>query len=199
MPSINMIAPRRMNKLRLEKKIRYLVLALLAEIVLAVVLGMGLSYKWWGTTARTANYETQLTKLKPIVDEIESYKSKTEELKPKLNLLNEAKDRTMSWYGMLDKMMETIPGNCHLNRISILNTNSSTSDSGAKTQQLTLFGVAQSQAKVGETMLRLQQVPELNAVELHYAQTPLGGNRSGVEFEIGAEFNSRKNDERNSD
>lgn len=191
MPSINMIAPRRMEKLRLEKRVRYLVLVLLAELVLAVVIVMGFSYKLWGTTNQISNYDTQLTRLKPVVAEIESFRSSTKKLNPKLDLLNEARDRTMSWYGMLDKLMETIPINCHLTRISIVNTNNTAEGSGAKTQQLTILGVAQSQAKVGETMLRLQKVPELKKVELHYAQTPLSGLTSAVEFEIGAEFNSR--------
>ena len=191
MPSINMIAPRRMEKLRLEKRARYLAFIFVAEIVLVVLIGMGLSFKWWETASQSANYDAQLTKLKPTVDEIESYRSSTKKLKPKLDLLDEAKERTMSWYGMLDKMMETLPLHCRLTRMSIVSTSNSDTSSAAKTQQLTLFGVAVSQAKVGETMLRMQGVPELDNVELHYAQTPPNKVSKDVEFEIGAEFNSR--------
>lgn len=192
MPTINMIAPRRMEKLRLEKRVRYLVAVLLAELVLAVIIGMGFSYKLWGTMNQISNYDTQLTKLKPVVAEIELYRDSTKKLTPKLDLLNEARVRTMSWYGMLDKMMETLPANCHLIRISIVSTPNTADSSGGQTQQLTILGVAQTQAKVGEAILRLQKVPELKNVELHYSQTPVGGVSSNVEFEIGAEFNSRK-------
>lgn len=191
MPTINMIAPRRMNKLKMEKRVRYLVLVLLAEFTLAVGIGMGFSYKLWGTTNQISNYDTQLTKLKPVVAEIESYRTLTNKLAPKLDLLNEARERTMSWYGMLDKMMGTMPTSCRLTRISIVNTNNSAKDSASKTQQMTIFGNSQSQAKVGETILRLQRVPELKNLELHYAMTPNGGTQPGVDFEIGAEFNSR--------
>jgi len=192
MPTINMIAPRRMEKLRLEKRVRYLVVVLLAELVLAVIIGMGFSYKMWGTINQINNYDTQLTKLKPVVAEIDSFRTATQKLNPKLDLLNEARGRTMSWYGMLDKLMETIPVNCHLIRISIVSTPNVADSSGGQTQQLTILGVAQSQAKVGETILRLQKVPELKNVELHYSQTPAGNVTTTVEFEIGAEFNSRK-------
>lgn len=189
MPSINMIAPRRMEKNRLEKRMRYLAFVFVLEIGLGIVVGMWMTYKLLGTNNQIANYEVQLTTLKPVVTQIENYKSEIKILQPKLNLLGDAKKRTLSWYGMLERMMATMPDKSFLNRISItVGQQTSDKSTEAPKQILTLGGVAESQAKVGELMMRIQKIPELKNVVLNYTQKASGNRSIGVDYVIESEF-----------
>lgn len=179
MPSINMIAPRRAEKIRVERDIRRLMIVVLAEVVVALVMG-----GWVGTKILTTNNKIyalneEMGKLRPIVKEIEDYNRKTTALAPKLKLLNEAKDCTMRWYNVLDKLTQSMPDSTYLTRVS---TTSVKPDDPVV--NVNINGVSATQAKVGETMLRLQTIPEFEQVDLRFTQKSNMG--SALDFEIAA-------------
>jgi Tfp pilus assembly protein PilN len=181
MPSINMIAPRRAEKRRLERDMRRLAAVILLELVFGACLGGWFCTKLWTTSNRLAEINTQLNKLQPKVEEIESNEAATAALKPKLDLLNQAKARTMRWYTTLDKLTMSMPSETYLTRIS---TVKSTPEDTAV--NVNLNGVAPSQSRVGEAMIRLQNVPDFQTVDLHFTQKTTVGDLPAVEFEIGA-------------
>jgi Tfp pilus assembly protein PilN len=180
MPSINMIAPRRAEKHRLEMAMRKLVAVILVELVLVVAIcGWGFM-KMLTTGADIKGLDAQLLKLRPKIKEIEKTDKKTAELKPKLDLLNQAKDGTMRWYNTLDQLTLSMPQSTWLTRFS---TSSSTQGSDIN---LSLNGISVDQSKVGETMMRLHNNPNFKSVDLHYTQKTDLEKTIAVEFEIGA-------------
>lgn len=185
MPSVNMIAPRRAEKMRLERDMRRLVLVILAEFVAAAGLGGWVCTKLLTTSSRIADLDVQLASLQPIVRQIEGYESDTKKLRPKLELLNKAKDRTMTRYNVLDRLTQSFPQSTYLTRMSTRQAEKAGVDT-----VLTLSGVSVSQASIGETMMRLHDIPDFSRVDLHFSQRTTVDKASALEFEIGAAMKS---------
>jgi len=183
MPSVNMIAPRRAEKLRLERDMRRLVIVIIAELVIAAGLGGWVCTKLWTTNGRIADLNVQLTKLQPIVKEIKQYEQASAKLDPKLKLLGQAKDGTMRWFNTLDRLSASLPDSTYLTRVSTVISPDSKNQS-----TVSLNGVSSSQAKVGEIMLRINSIPDFRSVDLHFTQKTLVGVNTAVEFEIGAQL-----------
>ncbi|MFQ3548372.1 MAG: PilN domain-containing protein [Armatimonadota bacterium] len=187
MPSVNMIAPRRAEKKKLERDMRRLLYVALVLIIAAIgVIG------WYGTQMYTmknhiADLDVQIAKLDPVVKTIKKYQAATKELTPKLELLNEAKYKTMRWYNTLDQLTQSLPESTFLTRIG------NTSDSGkGEVTALTISGVSSSQTRVGETMLRLSTIEEFRSINLKYTKESGKGMNTAVEFEIGADLKAPK-------
>jgi Tfp pilus assembly protein PilN len=181
MPSVNMIAPRRADKRRRERDMRRLVVVIIVELIFAVGLGGWVGARMLTTSNRIADLNTEIAKLKPIVKQIEEYDKAKARLDPKLNLLNQAKDCTMRWYGVLDRLTQSMPDSTYLTRL-----NTSTEGKDESVVNVSLNGVSVSQERIGETMMRLHSIPEFDTVNLHYTQNTAISGASAVEFEFGA-------------
>ena len=182
MPSVNMIAPRRADKVRQERDMRRLVVVIIAELVLAAGLGGWVCTKLWTTNGRIADCQVQLAKLKPVVKEIEGYEKATDKLGPKLKLLGQAKQGTMRWFNTLDRLSQSLPRSTYLTRVS-----TAMADPKSPTA-VSLHGISDNQAKVGEIMLRVNSIPEFAGVDLHFTQKSQVSGGYAVEFEIGAQM-----------
>ena len=180
MPSINMIAPRRSEKRRLEQAMRRLAILILVELVFVVALGGWVFTKTLTTRASIAELNAQMQTLAPKIKKIQDLDSKTAALKPKVDLLSQAKDRTMRWYNTLDRLTQSVPSSTWLTRLS------TSTNLGSKDLTLNICGLASEQARVGETMMRLHSNPDFKSVDLHYTQKGSQGDTQAVEFEIGA-------------
>ena len=180
MPSINMIAPRRAEKKRLERDMRRLVVVILVEFVFALGIGGWVATKIFTTRCQVADLESRLAKTQPVVRQIQEFDSATARLTPKLDLLNQAKKGTMRWYSTLDRMTQSLPPSTWLTRV--------TADQAKEGGQTTLNinGVASSQERVGETMLLLGRHDDFSGVDLHFTQKATMGLTQAVEFEVGA-------------
>ena len=180
MPSINMIAPRRAEKRRLERDMRRLVIVIAVELVFAVGLGGWVATKMFTTRSRIADLDVQIANFQPTLKQIEQYDSATAKITPKLQLLRQAKSGTMLWYNTLDRLTQSLPSSTWLTRIS---TGSAKPDEHLA---VNLTGVSASQAKVGETMMRLHTNEDLRGVNLHFTRATDVGDAAAFEFEIGA-------------
>lgn len=180
MPSINMIAPRRAEKRRLENAMRRLALLIMAELVFVVALGGWVFTKTLTTRATIAELNAQQQMLAPKIKIVQELDKKTAQIKPKVDLLNQAMVRTMCWYNALDRLTQSVPESAWLTRIS------TATSAGDKDVVLTIAGMADEQARVGETMLRLYSNPDYKNVDLRYTQKGTQGLAETVEFEIGA-------------
>jgi Tfp pilus assembly protein PilN len=190
MPSINMIASRRAQKRKLETNVRKLVWVLMAEFVLAILLGGWLCTKLYTTRGSIAELNQQLSKLDPIIAEIKTYDTKTGDLLPKLGLLNEAKVSTMRWYNILDKLTESLPTPTYLTQITSSEKLVSTGSGKDKTSDImttvSVQGSTSTQSKVGETMLRLGEIPEFDGVSLNYSRLDTNGGIDTLSFQMNA-------------
>jgi len=205
MPSINMIAPKRAEKLRRELNMRRLVFGIMAELALAVALAGWVVIDVHSMDTRIAALDKQIATLQPVVDEIKEYDAATSKLGPKLKLLNEAMSVTMRWYNTLNKLTESLPPSTYLVRVSSDDPGRGGAKKGDGQRNVVIGGVSATQALVGETMLRIQTIPDVTDVQLHYTRdatlpdynlTFLNGRPSNnprrvlaIEFEIGSQLN----------
>ena len=186
MPSINMIAGRRSEKKRLESNLRRLALVVLAEIAIAIVLGGAFTVRICSARTRTGDLDVQLAKLQPAVKKIEYYENETTKLKPKLELLSNAKTSTLRWSDLMDELSEVLPGGTWLTRMATAADATTPQQAGAPAMVVNLNGVSPSQNQVGEAMLRLNSYRDFQRVDLHYTQKTMIGQKPAVEFEIAA-------------
>jgi Tfp pilus assembly protein PilN len=184
MPSINMIAPRRAEKRRLEQAMRRLVVVILAELVFVMALLGWVFMKTLTTRASIAELNAQMQTLAPSIKNVKDLDKQTARLRPKVDLLSQAKTNTMRWYNTLDRLTESVPASTWLTRLS------TSTDITTKALVLNINGMTSEQANVGETMMRLQANPDFKSVDLHYTQKGTMNAVQAIEFEIGASFAS---------
>jgi Tfp pilus assembly protein PilN len=185
MPSINMIATRRSEKKRFERNMRRLMAVVLAEVVVGLVLGGWFTARIIGTRDRINNMDVQLQKLRPTVKKIEDYEAETGKMRPKLELLETAKGRTLRWYNMLAEMSSVLPSQTWITKLESVDPGvqqGQPSENGASTVNIT--GVAPNHNQVGDTMLRLNSYPDFEKVDLTYTSTEMVGKQQATGFSI---------------
>ena len=192
MPSINMIALRRAEKKRLERDVRRLMMIICIELIAGVVLTGFLYARICSTQARVGDLEVQLVRLQPDVKRIQMLEAKTKELEPKIVLLNDAKDRTMHWYSLLDKLSKSLP-----EKTWVRNIDSSDPIPDKNESEIVFSGVAENQKLVGDMMLRLYANPDLDNVGLRYTQTTSLGKHQMYEFQVAANLKTAKDEDKN--
>ncbi len=87
----------------------------------------------------------------------------------------------LCWYNTLDRLAESMPSSTWLTRISTGPVKEDDED-----MVLSLVGVSPTQARVGETMMRLSVNPDFQKIDLHFTRKTCIGLASAIEFEIGA-------------
>ncbi|HOK54544.1 MAG TPA: hypothetical protein PLU88_01490 [Armatimonadota bacterium] len=192
MPSINMIAPRRAEKKRLEQNIRRLLAVIVVEVALIAVLAGFLFSQNCKTRSRISDLDVQLTKLQPTVNRIQEYEKATRDLGPKLETLNAAKIETTRWCRILNSLSSSMADKTWLTRIA------TAPPQPADTNIIvSLNGVAATQELVGLTMLQMHDtVTDFDDVTLHYTQEMSTGRVSAVEFEMAASIKLPENAEK---
>jgi Tfp pilus assembly protein PilN len=123
--------------------------------------------------------DRELARLKPALDRLAEVEHAREALKPKLMVLGKAQGDTMKWYDVLISLKRTVPIRAWLTSLNV--------EGGRdENQTVRLTGVTETQAMVGETMLRLNATRLYQAVDLHYTQSGKVGDHDTVEFEVAA-------------
>ncbi len=182
MPSINMIAPRRAEKKRLERDMRRLVFVIMMEFIFLLGVGGWVFTRLLSLNGQIVDMGVELSKLQPTVRTIEEYEKATLAITPKLELLNQAKDRTMRWFTVLDALTQSLPTTTCLTRIST----GASDKKDLNSVSLVIAGQSISQASVGDVMLRMQTIPNLQDISLHFTQDVDVGRNKLTDFEIGA-------------
>jgi Tfp pilus assembly protein PilN len=185
MVSVNMIAARRAERLRLARATRVLSFGVCtaAALLVAVVAVMGgriLNVKF-----ATARVEADLVKLQPTIERINAINRERALLQPQIAVLGDAVKNTMRWHGVMADLQRSIPPQTWL-------TNLSVERQAEGQERLRLNGVTVSQKLVGEAMLRLNQNQLYNGVDLHFTQSGKLGERETVEFELAAHLKPMK-------
>lgn len=184
MPSINMIAPRRAEKKRLEKNVRRLLMAILAEAVLIVGVSLLMLTGIYTTKAKAEKCSQDLQVLQPKVKLIENCDKETMVLKPKLETLDKAKTDTYRWCRVMDKLSSSLPDKTWLTRVATVMP-----QVGQESQAMavSINGVAANQQLVGDAMLRMHDmVKDFDSIDLHFTQKTMIGFTPAVEFEVAA-------------
>ncbi len=189
MPSINMIAVRREDKRRQEQNIRKLLYAILGEVALVIMVTSVMLGRILVTQNQIDRLSDRLKTLQPSVTKIQDLQSQTAALLPKVETLDGAKADTLFWYQNFYAVTASLPPKTWLTSIG---TGGGPAGSGPATPgassgddpTLNIAGIAMSQAVVGETMLRMNQSPSLDHVELAFVQQQKIGDADAVGFQM---------------
>ena len=173
MPSINLIAARREEKRRQEQSIRRLLGAVLGEMGAVVGVGVLMSLQLAGIHHRVDAYNDQIKTLEPKVSQIATLQSDTAKIAPKVTTLDSAKADTLFWYSNLCAVTNSLPPQTWLTSIGTTGSTTAAATPGAASgtdPTMAISGVAASQDAVGQTMLRMNQSPNLDHVDLAFVQ-----------------------------
>jgi Tfp pilus assembly protein PilN len=188
MPSINMIALRRGEKRHQEENARKLLYSIAGEVGLVVVVAFVMTTRILVTQNHLNDLSDQLNKLKPQVAQIQALQTQTAALQPKVDTLDGAKADTLFWYNNFYAVTASLPPKTWL---TALGTGTSGTAVGAAPGNasgddptLNLAGIAMSEATVGESMLRMNQSPMLDHVDLSFVQAQKLGTANAVSFQM---------------
>ena len=187
MPSINMIALRRDEKRHQEQNARKLLYSIAGEIGVVVVVASVLTARILVTQNHIGDLSNQLAKLKPQVAQIQSLQAQTAALQPKVDTLDGAKTDTLFWYNNFYAITDSLPARTWLTSLgtSAGGGTATTPGTAAGTDPtLNISGIAMSNAAVGQSMLRMNQSPRLDHVDLSFVQSQKIGAADAVSFQM---------------
>lgn len=180
MANINLISARRAERVRLTRLARGLSLACFVATGLGLVTVGFMGSQLFMARSSVDALEKELSKLRPIRDQIEADEREREALQPKIATLTKAQSSTKTWFGIMDGLKRAIPEETWLTNISV-------EQNGQTGKTMKINGVTVSQTRVGETMYRLSGQPEFyKRVDLRFTTLNKTSGREAVEFELAA-------------
>jgi Tfp pilus assembly protein PilN len=185
-PSINMIAARRMDKRRQEKTVRNLAYAIAGEIGVTFVIASVLAVRWTAMSAQVADLQGELHKIQPTVKQIQQMQQETASMQPKVAALDGAHSDTLFWYSGFYAVSRALPPQTWLTTLS---TNGGASQAtpgtvAATDPQISLSGVARSESQVGTIMEQMNQLPCLDHIDLLSVDQQKNKNVTSVSFSL---------------
>jgi Tfp pilus assembly protein PilN len=182
MPSINLIATRREEKRRLEQHIRRLIWAIVTEFGVIILVASLMVAKIVNEHGQIAQLDGQIGLMQGKVDEIQFLASETSGLKPKVGILNGARNNTLYWYTALQTIVACLPEQSWLTNIGTSGDPSTGAAPPAKgagqkpapapsgpnplSPGLTLAGQAVDSDQVGLAMQNMNRFANINTVTL---------------------------------
>lgn len=187
MVSINMIAARRAERLRLSQATRILSFGVCAALGLLLCVSGVMVGRVVAVGVATRHVEAELVKLQPTIERINAIDRERLLLQPQITVLDDAVTNTMRWHRVMADLQRSIPPQTWLTNLSVERQQEGQ-------ERVRLSGVTVSQKLVGEAMLRLNQNQLYNGIDLHYTQSGKVGERTTVEFELAAHLKPLKGD-----
>ncbi len=187
MPSINMIALRREEKRHQEQNARKLLYAIAGEVGVVLVVASVLTTRILVTQSHISDLSSQLAKLKPQVAQIQSLQAQTTALQPKVDTLDGAKADTLFWYNNFYAITDSLPTKTWLTSLGTSTGGGSGTAPGTAAgtdPTLNVSGIAMTEAAVGQSMLRMNQSPRLDHVDLSFVQSQKIGAADAVSFQM---------------
>lgn len=182
MPYINLIQEQRTSTQAREQKARTFFIAFVAVSVASA----GAFLFFWTQSmfigAQISNLEAQAKKNAPLEGQIAESEQSLSVLKPRLTTLQSAQEITDRWNHIMDHLAVQTPPQAWLTGLRCLVTDAS------KPIQVSFVGVAPNQSPVGEFILRLQNLTDLENVTLNHTSEKLITDTKGIEFQVDADM-----------
>lgn len=179
MPNINLIAEQREALRKSAKLTRLWFIAFLGAAGIGLLSFGFLFIQGEALSAQLKNLKAKTEELKPIKELIEKTKQANSMLIPRVQTLQTARLDTERWFRVLDHFSMSVPHNTWLTQVTAVQPNEAT-----KPVELHLTGMSAEQVLVGELMLRLQRLEDLNQLALKYTEFKKTTNGNGIEFQI---------------
>lgn len=182
MPYINLIQEQRLASQANERKSRSYFLAFVGVLSLSGVTYGFLSMESLMVNRQAENIQKQNEKNAPLAKQIEQNAKDLAELTPRLKTLEDAQTVTDRWDRILNHLATQTPSSTWLTGMRC-----SASDA-SKPIQLSFLGIATGQSPIGEFIMRLQNLKDLDNVNLRYTNEKLVSNGKGIEFQLDADL-----------
>lgn len=187
MPSVNMIASKRAEKQKLEEKVRIGFMLVIGSILIALVILSFMTARVYAINRDIESIDAELLKVQPIVKQIHDYESEIKLLMPKLALLDESKQKTLQYYDVMLSLGRNLADKTWLTGVTtkrVVEPSTHGRSGNREATYLNIKGISGSQSLVGETMMRLEQVPLFDMIDLEYTQSANIAETQAVEFSI---------------
>jgi Tfp pilus assembly protein PilN len=192
MPSINMIASRRAEKRRQEQNIRKLLYGVSIEIGCVILVLTGLSIHDFALRGKIVDLSAQIQTLQPKVNTIQTLQDQIAQMQPKVKTLDGAKADTLFWYSNLYEITNSLPDKTWLTALGVAGGGGAPGSAAAPGSAdgadptISLAGLTVNQTLVGEAMLRMNQSPGTDHVDLAFVQQQKTGDTDTVSFQMTA-------------
>ena len=181
-----MIAGRRAEKRRQEQNIRKLIYGISAEIGCVVLAVSFLTVRTVSLHSHLQDLSAQIQSLEPKVNKIQQLQDASAALQPKVKTLDGAKADTLFWYSNLYAIANSLPEKTWLTSLGATGGGGAPGSAAGADPTVSLAGVTLNQSLVGEAMLRMNQSPGMDHVELAFVQQQKTGDTDTVSFQMTA-------------
>jgi len=182
MPFINLIQEQRLAIRRAERKARSFFYAFAAIGVVSGGSYLTLLAETQIQRSKQTHYKEQIATITPLLAEIKANEDSYSELSPRVKTLGDAAGYTARWDRILAHLATQTPPHTWLTAIR------GVAADPTKPVTVMFVGVADGQPPIGEFMMRLQNAPDLESVNLKYTQEKLVNQQKGTEFEVDADL-----------
>lgn len=172
MPNINLIAARRVEKRRMERLSRQVFFGMAASVGVLVMTASVLVVQRIELASQLASADQKMTKLKPKLAEIARIRQETDERRPKVERLEEARNTTLRWCVLLNVLSRSLPAKTWIEQFE---------SNGKGSPTVNLKVVTDSQTTAGQTASLLQSQPIFEDINIPGTQTTAEGT---VRFDV---------------
>jgi len=182
MPYVNLIQEQRLAAQANESKARSFFFVFVGALVTS-----GLAYGFFSMDAmlishQTSNIKAEIKKNAPITKQIDQNSKDLADLTPRLKTLQDAAVSTGRWDRILNQLTVQTPENSWLTGLRC------EASDPTKPIDVQFTGIAASQTPIGEFMLRLQNIDDLENVNLKFSNAKLISASKAIEFEVDADL-----------
>ncbi|HVL39008.1 MAG TPA: PilN domain-containing protein [Fimbriimonadaceae bacterium] len=180
MPLINLIQEQRLTARRNERRARAFFLAFAGTACASLASFGYFLFHTEQLQGEESRLQAMLAKTDPILKAIEENEKVYGTLAPRLKTLEDAQTMTSRWDRITEHLAVQTPQPLWLTGIRCIYQDPT------KPIQVSFIGVSDRQDNVGEFILRLQNLPDLEGVNLKFTQEKVIAQGRGIEFEVSA-------------
>lgn len=182
MPFINLIQEQRLVAQANERKSRSFFLTFVGVLTAS---GLAVSFLTMETIIagrQASGVEAQNKKNAPLVSQIDQNAKALAELTPRVKTLEDAQVITSRWSRILEHLAVQTPHSTWLTTMRCLGSDPT------KPIQISFAGIATAQSPIGEFIMRMQNLADLDNVNLKFTNEKLIANKTGIEFQVDADL-----------
>lgn len=178
MPFVNLIKEDRLAAAIRDRKIQWLAIACLAICAVSFVGAAYFTFEAAKLNLKVAQLEQTKKRIQPYIDQVDRNHAEIEKLRPRMQTLTNAQERTMQWSRILDHLTHNMPEGVWLTRMSCQRL------SPTDPVTVSLKGLSTTNEAVGYLILRLEASEDLMDSELVFTQERRTEKGRALEFEI---------------
>jgi Tfp pilus assembly protein PilN len=182
MPFINLIQEQRLGIRRDEMQARTYLYAFAVIAGISIFSALGFYIDAEATKGEESRLRFQLDEIKPLTAQIDQVNTLDSQLEPRVQILQKAQVITQQWDHLLTHFATQTPDHIWLSGVRCQATDP------AKPITVTISGISNAQEPVGDFILRLNNLADVENVQLRFTQEKNAATYKGIEFQVDADI-----------